>query len=66
MKRVCVICHEVFGEKEPFDSDAETHGYCEICFPKELERLKTQLHGLKPNGDPSLPGREGPSDSDAE
>jgi len=31
MIRVCQFCHEVYGEKEPFEDKEETSGSCELC-----------------------------------
>ena len=31
MIRVCQFCHEVYGEKEPFENKEETHGNCDLC-----------------------------------
>lgn len=44
MIRVCCsVFHKgekIFGYKEPFEDTSETHGYCELCFEKEIEKIK--------------------------
>ena len=40
MIRVCYRCKIIMGEKEPFEDKSETHGLCEVCFPKEREEIK--------------------------
>ncbi len=42
-----MICNKVFGEKEPFEDKSETHGLCDICFPKEMEKLKRESKRLR-------------------
>lgn len=40
MRRVCCICKTVFGWKEPFDRDEETHGFCPECFEIEMKKIE--------------------------
>ena len=44
MIRVCCsefhVGDRIFGEKEPLENKNETHGYCESCFAKEIEKVK--------------------------
>lgn len=47
MIRVCVVCKKVFGEKPPYEDKSVTHGICEICFPKEMERMRRELEEIK-------------------
>lgn len=41
MRRVCCICLTVFGFKEPFDRDEETHGFCPDCFEIEMMKIES-------------------------
>jgi len=40
MVRACMICNEVFGEKEPLEDKSITTGICPDCWPAEEARLK--------------------------
>lgn len=39
MQVMCSWCKERLGQKEPFESDAITHGICQQCQQKELAKL---------------------------
>lgn len=39
MKMVCCECGVVYGKKEPFDDNSETHGYCTLCFHKIITAI---------------------------
>lgn len=39
MKIICAWCKKTLGEKEPFDSDEETHTICGPCQEKQIEEL---------------------------
>jgi hypothetical protein len=59
MVRVCMICNEVFGEKEPLEDRSETHGICDECWPKEHERIKKELAPLtSASSDQDKPDRQ--------
>ncbi len=47
MKRVCCYCKLVFGEKEPFDDQSESHGICQICFPIVMADHEIQIEKEK-------------------
>lgn len=47
MIRVCMVCDKIFGEKPPYEDRSYTHGICDECFPKEIERLKKELERYK-------------------
>lgn len=40
MKRLCYVCGQIFGVKEPLNDKRETSGICPFCLPGELEKLK--------------------------
>ena len=49
MRRVCCVCGIMFGFKEPFDLDEETHGYCPECFRVEMAKLDAyKENGIDP------------------
>lgn len=37
-----MVCGIKFGEKPPYEDRSYTHGLCEECLPKEIERLKKE------------------------
>jgi len=43
MRRVCQECKRVFGFKEPFEDDSETHGICDECFPMVLKKFEQTM-----------------------
>jgi hypothetical protein len=38
--RICCVCGKIFGEKEPYEDKSYTHGLCDECFKKEIEKIK--------------------------
>lgn len=50
MRRICCsIFHKgdcFFGEKEPLENKVETHGYCDTCFPREMEMAMKELERI--------------------
>jgi len=40
MIRICMICKEVIGEKEPLDDKSATHGICDKCLDLELTKIQ--------------------------
>jgi hypothetical protein len=38
--RICYICGKIMGEKEPYEDRSYTHGLCEECLKKELEKIE--------------------------
>ena len=49
MRRVCCVCGIMFGLKEPFDDDSETHGLCPECFKIEMAKIEAyQEDGIDP------------------
>ncbi len=34
----------VFGEKAPYEDESLTHGFCEVCFEKEMEEIEKMGH----------------------
>ena len=47
MTCVCSVCEVVYGVKEPLEGDRATHGYCEGCFDREIQKIEM----LKGGGD---------------
>jgi len=47
MKRICCKCGKCYGEKEPLENKAETHGYCDECFEKEMKKIEETQHKEK-------------------
>jgi len=43
MRKICQECGQLFGFKEPFDDDSETHGICDECFPIVMKNLEQKL-----------------------
>lgn len=43
MKRKCIHCFRMFGEKEPFHDEAITHGTCPECAQIEREKVRKLL-----------------------
>jgi hypothetical protein len=46
-----MICGILFGLKEPYENDEETHGICEDCFPIEMERIEREVKEWKEGKD---------------
>jgi hypothetical protein len=42
MIRVCSRCDTVYGEKEPLDNPAKSHGLCKACFQAEMFRIAAE------------------------
>lgn len=40
MRQICYICGILYGVKEPFEDDSETHGLCPECFELEMKKLE--------------------------
>jgi len=38
MRQVCYICGVLYGIKEPYEDDSETHGLCDECFSLEIKK----------------------------
>jgi hypothetical protein len=51
----CYICGLQYRIKPPFDNDQVTHGLCQDCFPKEMERLKKELVAIKKQAEYAVP-----------
>jgi len=47
MIRVCCRCGKIFGEKPPIKDKSKTHGFCEECFPLEMEKIKIEMKKIK-------------------
>jgi len=43
MRQVCYVCGILFGIKEPYENDQETHGLCGECYEMEMNRLKKEI-----------------------
>lgn len=56
MIRVCMVCKNVFGVKEPLEDLRETTGICEECWPEENKRLEEIIRRLP---DPTNKSRTG-------
>lgn len=41
--RQCVVCGDIFGEKEPIHDKSVTHGYCPGCFKEEMKKLERRI-----------------------
>jgi len=39
MRQVCYVCGIVYGFKEPYELNEDTHGLCMDCFKTELEKI---------------------------
>jgi hypothetical protein len=37
---ICAYCGKIIGEKEPLEDKKISHGCCEECYLKELEKLE--------------------------
>jgi hypothetical protein len=48
MKRICCSEYHVgqryYGDKEPFENQDETHGFCDSCLPLELKKIEEVLN----------------------
>jgi NMD protein affecting ribosome stability and mRNA decay len=52
MKQVCYECGKLYGIKEPYEDDSETHGLCQECFDNEMKKLNalpSHWDGRHPN-----------------
>lgn len=47
MIQQCYRCNTIYGEKEPLEDKRVTHGLCEECYPKEMQRLQTELREVR-------------------
>lgn len=47
MRRICMICGILYGIKEPYEDDSETHGLCDECFPIEMARIEKEVEELR-------------------
>jgi len=51
MKRVCCCTYHqgerVFGEKEPYEDQSESHGICPTCVPLEMARIEEELKRIE-------------------
>lgn len=51
MRRICYSKFHVgdrfYGEKEPFDNQDETHGFCPHCLALELQKLEEELNEIR-------------------
>jgi hypothetical protein len=45
----CAYCGKIIGEKEPLEDKKISHGCCEECYLKELEKLKITTNTEKTN-----------------
>ena len=43
MRQICMVCGILYGLKEPFGDDSETHGLCEECFLVEMKKIEIEL-----------------------
>jgi len=50
MIRICMRCHKVMGEKEPFEDKSETHGYCDPCLKIELRKIRRIQKKMRKEG----------------
>ncbi|MCL6542063.1 MAG: hypothetical protein K6T87_16020 [Roseiflexus sp.] len=50
MIQICSVCKEIYGEKEPYEDRSYTHGYCPVCFEKEMNKLKKQMLEMRIQG----------------
>lgn len=44
---VCACCGKILGEKDPVIDKRISHGFCEGCYIKELEKLQKELDPVK-------------------
>lgn len=51
MRQVCCVCKKLYGIKEPFDDDSETHGICPECLPGELQKIDDEVKKINGGGD---------------
>ncbi len=51
MKIICCSAFHVgdrhVGDKEPFENQEETHGYCPGCLPLELIKIEEVLNAIQ-------------------
>lgn len=51
MKRMCCsnfhIGNRFLEYKAPYENQSETHGYCEICLPKEVDKADKEWNFKK-------------------
>jgi hypothetical protein len=47
MIRICYVCQQKFGEKEPYEDRSLTHGVCPECWPGELARVEKSVSEYK-------------------
>ncbi len=51
MKRVCCsgfhVGNRYFGDKEPFNNEELTHGFCPGCMALELQKIEEQLDEIQ-------------------
>jgi len=40
MRQICMDCGILYGVKEPYDDDHETHGLCGECFAIHLRNAE--------------------------
>lgn len=43
MIQKCYVCKDIYGTKEPWDDFQVSHGLCDACFPKEMQRIESEL-----------------------
>jgi len=43
MRQICCYCGLLYGVKEPYDLDEETHGICPWCLPDILKNIEIEL-----------------------
>ena len=49
MRQVCYVCKILYGVKEPFENNSETHGLCPECFKQEMLKLdQYKNNGIDP------------------
>ena len=47
MLRQCCRCKVIYGEKEPLEDKNVTSGYCDVCFPLEMERFHVEMEQFR-------------------
>ena len=40
MIRICMVCKDFIGTKEPLTDKSETHGICQKCFDLQVSEIK--------------------------
>ncbi len=57
MIRVCSRCDAVYGEKEPLDNPAKSHGLCKPCFQTEMFGIAAERVAQVIRAEPCIPLR---------